>query len=230
MGYLSKEDRRRYAKAMRRIEYGVWGKPLSLFRKITLTTRKGDDNSCKRFGKDFRKLIAIFRGLGYSLEYCGVLELSPKNHLLHWHVLFRVKGGYFPITRRKLGDMWNEIHNAFAVDIKNINKGKELVEYINKHMVKSVLNSEGEIRNKFLVSKGWLPGGWSALVSEFKNWWVNGSGDIWMGREGYVQLNNILKRACEAQNTILKTRFGYIEVVGFKVRSAEIYGYEGEGD
>ena len=45
MAELSNSERRRYALALRRVDYGVWGYPISLFRVITLTTREGDDKS-----------------------------------------------------------------------------------------------------------------------------------------------------------------------------------------
>lgn len=225
MAELTQKEKRKYAKAMRRVEFGIWGRKISLFRTITLTTREGDDNSAKRFGKDVRTLIRWFRKLGYEVEYCGVYEFTPRKHLLHWHGLLRIKGGYFPITRRELGDKWNEIHHAFVVEMKKVNNKKWLSKYINKHMVKDYLNAEGEIRNKFMVSKGWMPVGWQELITDFKSWWVQGRGEIWMGREGYHELNKVMKRGCEGLSTILKTSFGYIVIEGFRVRYSEIYNY-----
>lgn len=49
MASLSKDEKRKYALAMRRVDYGCWGYPVSLFRSLTLTTREGDDNSIGRF-------------------------------------------------------------------------------------------------------------------------------------------------------------------------------------
>ena len=38
---MLKTEKRKYAQALRRLELGVWGYPLSLFRVVTLTTREG---------------------------------------------------------------------------------------------------------------------------------------------------------------------------------------------
>ena len=38
---MLKVGKRKYAQALRRLELGIWGYPLSLFRVVTLTTREG---------------------------------------------------------------------------------------------------------------------------------------------------------------------------------------------
>ena len=102
MGELSKAEKRKYALAMRRIDYGIWGYSVKLFFEMTLTTREGDDNSTERFGKDVGKLIKWMRGLGFTIAYCGVYELSPGKRLLHWHGLLRVKGGFLKLYEGKV--------------------------------------------------------------------------------------------------------------------------------
>ena len=47
MDYLRCSDngKRRYARALNRVQSGIWGRDTSKFREITLTTREGDDNT-----------------------------------------------------------------------------------------------------------------------------------------------------------------------------------------
>lgn len=220
---LSRDEKRKYAMAMRRVDYGIWGYKTSLFRVITLTTREGDDNTTGKFGKDFRKLIAWFRKLGYKVEYCGVFELSPGKWLLHWHGILRVKGGYFPVSRRELGDKWNELHNAFAVKIESVEKMAYLQKYINKHMVKDYVSGE-VIRNKFLVSGGWGRKGVKELIVEFKKWWVNVSGDYCVSSAGWAFLKILVRRYCEGENMKLANQNGCFSLSKGQVRSV-IYAY-----
>jgi hypothetical protein len=204
---LTLAEKRKYALALRRVDYGVWGFPVSLFKVITLTTRQSDDNSTGRFVKDFRKLIAYYRRY-FNIEYCGVFEISPKSNLLHWHGLLRIKGGYFPVSRRMLGDKWNEIHHAFAVQIENVEHMNYLNKYINKHMVKNYI-SEEIIRNKFLVSRGWARAGIKVLSDDFRNWWRNASGDIWVSEAGYNTLNELIWRYCKKIPIVVRLENGY---------------------
>ena len=140
-------EKAQYAMGMRRLNLGFWGYPLSTLRAIHLTTREGNDNTTKVFARDLRKLVSSFRAEGYDVQYCGVLEYTPEKGLLHWHGLVRIKGGYFPVTRRMLGDRWNVCHGAFVVQIQPVDTKKELREYVGE---------EENIRNKFLFSKGWM--------------------------------------------------------------------------
>lgn len=224
MSDLSSAEKRKYALAMRRIDYGIWGFKVSSFWVLTLTTREGDDNSVKQFGKDFRKLIAWFRKRGFRVEYCGVYELTPGKELLHWHGILRVRGGYFNITRRELGDKWNELHHAFVVKLEPVRKMAYLQKYINKHMVKDYL-AEGVMRNKFLVSKGWSRRGVNDLIDEFKNWWLNVTGDFWMSNEGWAVCKIIIRRWCERENIKVLKDNGFFALSAGKVL-AEIYSSE----
>ena len=92
---LTHAEKRKYAMAMRRLSLGIWGYPVSTLRAVHLTTKKGTDNTPWAFAKDLRKLIGSFRDDGYGLQYNGALEFSPEKHLLHWHGIFRIKGGFF---------------------------------------------------------------------------------------------------------------------------------------
>lgn len=222
MAELTKGEKRKYALALRRVDYGVWGYTKSLFRVLNLTTRAGDDNGTKRFGKDLRKLIAWFRKLGYEVEYCGVYEFTPENALLHWHGILRVKGGYFPVTRRMLGDKWNEIHNAFVVDIQPVKKMSYLEKYINKHMVKDYL-SDGVIRNKFLVSRGWCRGGIGGLIADFKKWYFEVMDTTWMSTASFLLLKSIIRGYCECKETFVGNGVGKFGVFADRRIYSEIY-------
>ena len=121
---LGKKESRVYARAMKRLEYGYWGYPLSLFREVTLTTREGDDNSRKTANRHLKMLVQSFEKDGYTIDYCGVWLPTPGKGLMHWHGFWRIKGGYFMCEVEKTNDIaakevrkrWMRIHNAYEVD------------------------------------------------------------------------------------------------------------------
>ena len=65
---LTHSEKMKYAQAMRRLNLGIWGYPLSTLRAIHLTTRDVNDNTTKVFAKALRKLILWFRGLGFAFQ------------------------------------------------------------------------------------------------------------------------------------------------------------------
>ena len=233
MNTINKKQKRTWALSNHRVNVGVWGFKISLFKEITLTTRESDmlpgkngvkKTACK-FGKDFQRLIKYFRDEGYEIEYCGCFELSPDKKLLHWHGLLRIKYGYFPISRRELGDLWNKYHNAFAVSIKNVYDTEGLKKYVIKHLLKEYLN-QGLIRNKFLVSKGWSRYFVKELESEFKRWWVNGcEAGSWMSTYGYRLMNQTVQKWCEKGIVGVYASWGRFIAKGDKI-DAEIFGEE----
>jgi hypothetical protein len=223
---LTHGEKVKYAMAMRRLNLGFWGYPLSVLRAIHLTTKEGNDNTTKVFARDLRKLVGGYRAEGYDIDYDGALEYTPQKGLLHWHGLLRIKGGYFPVSRRMLGDKWNEIHGAFAVQIKAVNNNKELREYIVKHIIKEFLGEDGNIRNKFLFSKGWMRGGWKEVEGLAKTWVLGGKPAIWMDREKWRLVNEIMKAWAEKRKAMILgkvvdgKRTGYLYVEGGKIREA----------
>jgi len=247
---LDKVQKRKYAMAMRRIDYGVWGWSSSVFQEVTLTTRLGQDQSTDKFKKDLRLLVQWMRRRGIKIEYCGCYELSPLKGLLHWHGLFRIKGGFLKLydgevrdlkewkgddkqwhskhlnaNRRALGDRWFEIHGAFRVSIDKVRNEEEMKSYILKHIVKDYLN-EDLIRNKFLVSKGWCRKGTNEINDEFKRWWVNGYEKIgWMSSKGYKMMNDMLRRWCEMNEVQVNASFGYFKVQGLNI-DAQLYDFK----
>ena len=217
---LTHNEKRKYAMAMRRLNLGIWGYPVSTLRAVHLTTKEGNDNTTWAFARDLRKLIGSFRDDGYGLQYNGALEFSPEKHLLHWHGVFRVKGGFFlkPMVswedkasvRRELGDRWNEYHGAFVVKITGVASRRDLKEYILKHILKEYIGVDESIRNKFLFSRGWMRKGWKQ-VEDFAKLWVLGGSEsdggmspMMMTKEGWDKVNEIVESWAEKKTVMFR--------------------------
>jgi hypothetical protein len=199
--------------AMRRLNLGVWGYAVSTLRAVHLTTKEGNDNTPWVFARDLRKLIDSFRNDGYDLQYCGALEFSPDNHLLHWHGIFRIKGGFFlkpmiswqdkAAVRRELGDRWNKYHGAFVVQITDVASKKNLEEYILKHILKEYIGVDENLRNKFLFSRGWMREGWKKVEDLAKLWVLGGPESVgglsamYMTKEGWAKVNEVVEAWAE---------------------------------
>lgn len=244
-------EKMKYAMAVRRLNLGYWGYPVSTLRAIHLTTREGNDNTTAVFARGLRKLVSSFRAEGYDVQYCGALEYTPGKGLLHWHGLFRIKGGYFllPMTtdknkakvRRMLGDRWDVCHGAFVVKITTIDTKKELKEYILKHILKEYVGEGEGIRNKFLFSKGWMREGWKEVEAIAKGWVLGGASAMFMNKERWALVNEIMLAWSEKRTAMFLgkmidgKRTGYLfmelgrirEAVGgaFTTGSYEYYDY-----
>lgn len=246
---INNYDKRKYALSMRRIEYGVWGYDIGNFQVVTLTTREGDSQDTDRFAKDFKRLVSFIRSKVGEMQYCGCYEVSPKKGLLHWHGMFRIKGGVFKLyegkmlsvkewkdkngryhskhldaNRRVLGDKWNELHNAFAVNCDRVRDMKHIGSYITKHIVKNYLE-EVIVKNKFLISRKWRRDGLKEIMERFKLWWQEGFDEVWMSRYGWKVLNELIRSWCEVGSAVVKSNFGEFVVVQNKIND-EIYNLE----
>ena len=223
---LTHSEKMKFAQGMRRLNLGYWGYHVSTLRAIHLTTREGNDNTTKVFARDLRKLILWFRGMGYDVQYCGCLEFTPGKHLLHFHGLVRVKGGYFPVTRRMLGDKWNEVHGAFRVQMDFVKNNRELRAYITKHIMKEYLGEDAQIRNKFLFSKGWMRSGWKEVEAIAKGWATGGLGGLYMDKKKWGLVNEIMLAWAEKQNRMFTgkivdgKRTGYLYMDMGRIREA----------
>lgn len=192
---LTDKEKRAYAVAMSRVNYGIYGFNKICFRTITLTTKKGTDNSQEKFSKDLNKLFKWMRKGNRDIEYCGCYEYAPRNKLLHWHGMIRVKGGYLGLNQEMISKKWEELHDAKIVDIQYVDKMKYLTKYINKHMIKDYLNNK-EINRRVLVSRGWQREGVKSIISDFKKWYEGlGIGMMYSG--SYKVLNNMLEDWCK---------------------------------
>lgn len=256
---LTKAEKRKYALANRRFDYGIWGYLPTLFFEVTLTTRerdmlpgiKGNKKVATKFGKDNQRLMKWIESSGYEVEYCGCFEFTPQKHLLHWHGIWRVKGGFLKLYKgdvkdinntwtdneghkhskhidantKALGDKWNELHDSFSISLGQVSNMDALQAYIKKHIIKDYLN-QGIIRNKFLVSKGWCRDGIKEINEEFKRWWINGiESGSWMSDKGYKILNEAVKLWCEVGIVGINYKnIGWFQANGKNITN-EIYDY-----
>ena len=229
---LTRAEKRKYAVAMRRLNLGIWGYALSTLRAVHLTTKEGNDNTPGVFARDLRKLVGSFRGDGYDLQYNGALEFSPDNHLLHWHGIFRIKGGFFfkpmiswqdkAAVRRELGDRWNKCHGAFVVQITDVASRSHLKKYILKHILKEYIGVDEDIRNKFLFSRGWMREGWKKVEDLAKLWVLGGyesdggySATLGMSKAEWDRVNEIVQAWAEKRTVTFHGEvYGEGEVAG----------------
>jgi hypothetical protein len=201
---LGLRDRRVYARAMKRLEYGYWGYPLSLFRKVTLTTREGDDNTRRTFLKHLKQLVDSFRKEGYDIECCGVLLPTPGKGLLHWHGLWRIKGGYFlhPLpdpgreAEKEVRKRWKKIHNAYEVDFEPLNREGEFEAYISKHTLKGYVEEHARLN----FSKGWTRPGLKEARKVMERFVSKELGRWYITSSGWKLLNEIEKAFCCGEN------------------------------
>ena len=223
---LEHREKKQYAIARRRLDLGTMGYQLSTLRAIHLTTKEGNDNTTKTFARHLRKLFTEFRAEGYDIQYDGTLGYTPGKHLLHWHGIIRIKGGYFLCAieetekrgRRILGDKWDRIHGAFVVKITAINTFKDLDEYILKHVLSDYVGEEEGIRNRFLFSREWMRTGWKEAQGIAKGWVLGGLSPMYMTKERWDKVNEVLKAWAEKRTVSF---FGK-KIVG---RKTEYTGY-----
>lgn len=243
--------KRKYALGIRRIELGVFGYDSSRLFAVHLTTRKGDDNSVKKFKKDYRELVSCIRDKGFNIEYCGALGYSPDNQLLHFHGLFRAEKGFLKLydgavkgkrwrmvsdgkwtsdhmnaNRRALGDMWNVIHNAFVVEITSYMNSDDFVEYVASHIMKDISVS-GLDSGLFLCSRKWRTRGYEAVVKEFKDWYIEGANLPWLDKFGWQLVNKVVQCFCEHRSVEVRQDFGHFSIDS-KGRVLESVFYESE--
>lgn len=245
---MEKADKVRYAKGIERIKGGIYGFSNTLFFAVNLTTREGDDNQFERFSKDFKKLVRWMRG-SHTLEYCGVMGLTPQKGLVHGHFIFRVKYGYFKLysgkekdnreawfderglkhtkhidaNRKALGDKWNEIHNAFVVHMGDFPEGFEIERYISEHVMKDY-TVNGMYGRRFLVSGGWRKK-FSVRDERFiKNWWRNSITTACMTSDDYRLLSIVRKKICEGETFDVGNINGVARIEKGIIKYAEIFG------
>jgi len=186
---LTGAEKRKYAVAMRRLNLGIWGYALSTLRAVHLTTKEGNDNTPGVFARDLRKLVGSFRDDGYDLQYNGALEFSPEKNLLHWHGIFRIKGGFF----LKPMISW---------------KDKAAVRRELGHILKEYIGVDENIRNKFLFSRGWMREGWKKIEDLAKLWVLGGYESdggmtpMLMEKEKWNKVNEIVQAWAEKKTVL----------------------------
>jgi hypothetical protein len=225
---LDKKGKRRYAKSINRIESGTYGEKPSLFFKIDLTTREGDDNTPERLKRDIKKLMVDMR-VEHDIEYVFAIGETPDKGLVHTHGLLRVKGGFLKLydgdvkdnrnkwrdnryqlhsehidaNRKALGDMWNRIHGAFVVQLQPVNENfkNELHRYIVKHIMKDYIMIPD---NRLMVSSGWSHHEHEDMVNQFKAWWMRQDDASWLSSTGWSVVNQLIQIFYERKAAVIK--------------------------
>lgn len=203
MGF-GKKEKRIYARAMRRLEYGYLGYAPSLFRSVHLTTREGDENTRVKFLKDHKKLIDSFEAEGYNIKYCGVVMPTPQKGLMHSHELWRIKGGYFihglpdkgREAEKEVGKRWLKYHNAYKVEVDVVRSQKDLKAYISKHILKGFV----EERVRLNMSKGWTRSGLKEAQEIIKRFVHQGRGTMLMSGDDWKLYREIEDAFCRGEN------------------------------
>lgn len=236
---LTDAERRLYAMLMGRARKGVYGHLVPGFWCIHLSTRKGDDNSLERLRADFVTLMAWIRSLGYKVQWFGGMGYTPKAGLVHCHAILRVEGGNLAITRRMLGDKWNEIHGAFAVQITRSARTLEnVLKYVTQHVLKDMFRAEMEgdgdsgVRGRRgacskyeLRSRDWLPRGWQRFRKVLVNWYSGGHGGFTMRKEDWKNVDKWVRLWCESKDFTIHGLYGYIKVVNGEIVEVQGTGF-----
>ena len=206
---FGKREKRVYARAMRRLEYGYLGYAVSLFRKVTLTTREGDDNKRGTFLKHLKMLVDSFKRDGYVVDYCGALLPTPGKGLLHWHGLWRIKGGYFLYrmpdrgreAEKEVRKRWLRYHNAYEIDFESMRREGTFKEYVSKHILKDFV----EERARLNFSKGWSRPGLKEAQEIIKRFVSEGRSMMLMSREDWKLYNEVEQAFCCGDNHLWRT-------------------------
>lgn len=241
---LTSSEKQKYVLGCRRLELGTWGYAPSVFRKLHLTTKAGNDNTAINFSKDFRKLIRWMKTKVGDVEYCGALGYTPKNNLIHGHFIIRVKYGYVKLydgypkddtrywfdergdrhsehedaNRRALGDAWNKYHGAFVVGmLGRFSESGEFIKYITSHVMKDYMSYKGNESVRFLKSKRWDWRCKNGMVTQFRNWWRDTVGTSYLSENGgFELLYQFQKRMCEGRTFKIVNDKGEIQVHNYK--------------
>jgi len=167
---LPLKERRRYAKASRAFELGLWGHSLELIKGVELTTRGDYRNNWANVVQDNRDLRKAMRKEGILSEDCFAAEISPKHHLLHLHGFYRLFEPKQSAELHKiLSDKWGRLHGAPVVWVQDIYSVEGLIKYNLKHALKNYSTLEfGNMR--LLKSHGWLPENWKKVQGVLVKW------------------------------------------------------------
>lgn len=197
---FGKREKRVYSRAMRRLEYGYLGYAVSLFRKVTLTTREGDDNTRDKFLRHLKMLVDSFESEGYVIDYCGALLPTPGKGLLHWHGLWRIKGGYFihrlpdrgREAEKEVRKRWLKYHNAYEIDFEALRREGTFGQYVSKHILKGFV----EERARLNFSKGWTRNGVKEAQEVILRFLSDGLGGLYMSSDNWKLYNEMEKAFC----------------------------------
>lgn len=238
---LDRKLRRKYAKAKRRFELGIWGHDLKKVFGVHLTTwseakyERGKNigrskNTWAAVKYDNRQLRMKLRKTGISYEDCYCAELSPGKGLVHLHGLIRVEKSIKAYQLHEIiSKAWGEIHDSPVVWVNEVYNMKGVMAYDLKHALKNYINDGFGLH--MLSSKGWLPAGWREVTKILFRWydenkypdWVkdaegidyfienNGYEKVWMARE---IMDNYLWRWCNGETVKLEFDGGITIIQG----------------
>lgn len=98
--------------------------------------------------------------IAFLISFNAVPELSPKNHLVHVHGIFRNNSWdgsqAYIVDQEILSNLWEEIHGAKITWIARPVAWKDAIEYMTKHTVKEYPETS-KLGFRIMTSKGWLP-------------------------------------------------------------------------
>lgn len=157
---VDKRLKKKYARAMEKFRWGIWGQDMNMIVEIVLTTKEGVKNSWKDIVRDNRHLREGMRKDGYKYDDCLCGEVTPLKGLHHLHglVRFREKVDLYEFNR-KLSERWELYHGAKIVYVSPVYYLKGLLNYNVKHILKNYVENPFS-RVRILRSKGWLPEGY----------------------------------------------------------------------
>lgn len=185
---LPRPLRKRWAKAKRNFEVGLWGVDVSRCVGVTFTTRRDavsrtgiSRNTWRCIREDNRMLRLVLRKWGLEFEDCLVGEVSPGG-LLHLHGFYRFSESSCELVlngwlHEMISTAWGVIHDSPVVWVEEIYWAKGMMNYDVKHALKNYMGENGEVyeglgltSRRILKSRGWLPKGVRAAEREIVRW------------------------------------------------------------
>ncbi len=172
-GYLPLKVRRRYAKALKTFEAGIYyAESPDLLLKIMIGSMPGVRNSHSELRQDHEDLRKQLRKMGLDYEDCGCPELSPESHefvkrdgtigrtvgkLWHLHSIWRFREFIrYSDLHSVLSPLWGKMHGSEVVDVVDVKSIEKAVKYAVKDAVKNYC-SEDHHRKRLFRSRDWLP-------------------------------------------------------------------------
>jgi hypothetical protein len=185
---LSRNLKRRYAKALQTFELGLYGVEPERIKCVTLTTwsdammkRKGEKdisrNNWKQIVKDNNFLKIAMAKDGFPYRYCFCGEISPKNKLIHLHGFMVFEKSYdYALIHEKLSKHWKRIHDSEIVWVKDMWDTRGAIAYDCKHAVKNhvgetfIYSDSGRMLRMILKSRDWFPPGCMEMLKTLRRW------------------------------------------------------------
>jgi hypothetical protein len=193
-GYLPLKVRRRYAKAVKTFEAGIWyAGSVELLLKVMVGSMPGVRNTYPELRQDNEDLRKQLRKMGLEYADCGCAELSPESHefvkrdgtigmtvgkLWHIHSIWRFREFMrYSDLHSVLSPLWGKMHGSEVVDVVDVQSIEKAVKYAVKDAVKNYCSEDHQSKRLFR-SKDWLPPG-CRDVEKLLNHWALYHGANW---------------------------------------------------